>query len=65
MAELVWTTDKPTVPGWYWWRDETHAPSVIRVDDDLLIFLYEEYLTPDELGGEYGGPISEPREATP
>lgn len=20
VAELTWTTDKPTVPGWYWYR---------------------------------------------
>jgi hypothetical protein len=62
MAELVWTNEKPTGPGWYWWRDDMHAACVVRVDDDLLIFLYEEYLTPDELGGEFAGPIAEPRE---
>jgi hypothetical protein len=20
IKELTWTTDKPTVPGWYWWK---------------------------------------------
>lgn len=30
-APLRWTKDKPTVPGWYWWRRPGHNPALAQV----------------------------------
>jgi hypothetical protein len=36
-AAMNWTTEKPTVPGWYWYRGECdgHTEKVLHyIDDD-------------------------------
>lgn len=52
---LVWTSEPPKVPGWYWYR---HKPSrtiaMINIDVDPT-----EY---ESLPGQWAGPIPEPRE---
>ena len=66
---LTWTTEQPTKPGWYWWRDsEASEAQVVRVcvaDDDVL-GLRAETVNWDclvcECDGEWAGPIEEPKE---
>lgn len=73
---LAWTTEPPTVPGWYWWcfaRDIVpHMVYVVwestlrKTDNDHLLVLYpncnEEFLI-SERGGHWAGPIPRPEEA--
>ncbi len=49
---LVWTTDKPTKPGWYWWRASKNGTICIRYADPSS--------TLNE--GQWAGPIAEPEE---
>lgn len=64
-ARLIWTRDKPKVPGWYWYRGLTH-------EDDPLIVLVDEagfFQWPDGgfqevllTKGDWAGPIEPPEE---
>lgn len=63
---LVWSTEKPTVPGAYWWRAGAHVhnPKCMHV---VALSLWNGKLvnsytldTPDE--GEYAGPLHPPQE---
>lgn len=72
-AQPVWSKEKPTVAGWYWWR------SPQRGDEVVYIFmaggknrkkLYVSYLGLGEappllehVSGEWAGPLPLPREA--
>lgn len=52
---LMWTTNKPTQPGWYWWHGRPGVQPEIH------------YLTPQDIDegnppGLWAGPIPEPRE---
>ena len=41
---MIWTTDKPTKPGWYWWRTQGTEASVVRIihtDEGGLIIQFE------------------------
>jgi hypothetical protein len=57
---VKWTSDTPTVEGWYFWRRSD------KYDDSLHYRV--EYIEPDMLGitpwmkkhGEWAGPIPEP-----
>lgn len=52
MAE--WTTEPPTVPGYYWWRQsENFKPVVHEVDSDLEVEMGINYRKADRLGGEW------------
>ena len=32
MRPLIWTTEKPTKSGWYWWRHNSHVePDMLKV----------------------------------
>jgi hypothetical protein len=63
---MNWTTEKPKVPGWYWWREPGHDGD----KDKEIIQLWPdgEVLRPgrghewhiDGLSGEFAGPILEP-----
>ena len=68
MNTLVWTTDKPTVPGWYWWRVSFgRTPTTLFISRDhihendvftagaLVMFLRE-------VPGEWAGPVPLPEE---
>lgn len=66
-----WTSEKPTQPGWYWWRSnkksepfimhlgmtarEIDGPEILCTDN------CEDQETPDDLGGEFLGPLEVPR----
>jgi len=28
---IMWTSEQPTEPGWYWWQDDTSTPKVMEV----------------------------------
>lgn len=58
IEDMDWTTDPPTRPGWYWWRDEFHPPQVQHV----VLYAYADTESPqlfcsfgfvDRMGGEW------------
>jgi hypothetical protein len=67
---MRWTREKPTQPGWWWWRYEAgRKASVMHISEDhihgmnvftvgtLVLFL-------QEVPGEWAGPVPEPEEVT-
>ena len=66
---MTWTPNKPTVPGWYWWRSidppATVIPALVfkRDNDDILRVIFwanvQEYLV-SNIGGEWSGPLEPP-----
>lgn len=73
---LKWTREKPTEPGWYWWRFEknivphmvyvVHESTMRPVQTDRMLILYpnsKKELDVETRGGEWAGPIPEPEEA--
>ena len=67
---MNWTTNKPTVPGWYWYRERhTDRPLILDVQQlpgGKLAFLAnlnrlgEDYVYIEDLNGEWAGPLSPP-----
>lgn len=63
-AKGKWTSARPTVAGWYWWRFSVSTIPIIRCllwDDDVQEFYDDvgtENKTLDELGGEWQGPLT-------
>lgn len=59
---LTWTTEKPTQPGWYWWRNNSHFdPDILKVDvlgDRFVIDTDLDVL--DTPPGEWTGPLEPP-----
>ena len=56
---MEWTAEKPTIPGWYWWRMSPHArESVIQITH--MDMMYNYYPLCRE--GEWAGPVSQPEE---
>ena len=64
---MTWTSKKPTVPGWYWWRAIVYGRLFSRI--------YEVELFDGHLGiravnrvefmeGDWAGPIEPPKEAS-
>jgi hypothetical protein len=64
---MVWTSDKPSKPGWYWWRGaKASAPEVVHYIGDDLVLLNgsKEVKDPGIMFGRKGqwvGPIKPPR----
>lgn len=67
---MIWTHEKPTQPGWYWWRNT--GLSVVGRTQVCKVSIYkgkyramfidgERPLVAD-LAGEWAGPIEEPEE---
>ncbi len=63
---MKWTTEKPTAPGWYWYKGAGY-PTILYVYTETFIgSLFVE--DPDYGGpvqgypGEWAGPIPEPEE---
>ena len=53
----VWTKERPTVPGWYWWKRKFHELSIHQVSKgDYFIWV------PKNDPGEWAGPIQPPQE---
>ena len=65
----AWSRERPTKPGWYWWREEGRQPVIIHVvrcgeiiQQPLLANFASgrrRYLS--DLAGEFQGPL-EPKE---
>jgi hypothetical protein len=61
---MNWTTDKPTKPGWYWWRNlkDGMQPSMTLVDKDKGgLYAGGSYVS--FIGGEWAGPLEPPKES--
>ena len=70
---MTWSTNKPTVEGWYWWRPRNSGMNVPHL---LLIVVingavkYRRWLGDDAwstecmLDGEWSGPLEPPVEGT-
>jgi hypothetical protein len=56
---MTWTTEKPTVPGWYWYREIEGEPEILSIYKDngqLLI----SGIGLQEFPGEWAGPLEPP-----
>jgi hypothetical protein len=56
---MTWTTEKPTVPGWYWYREIEGEPEILAIYKDngqLLI----SGIGLQEFPGEWAGPLKPP-----
>jgi len=66
---LIWTKEKPVKAGWYWFREIGDIVSIVKVREDKGILYtqssvwYAPFMVRDS-GGEWAGPIPEPREAS-
>lgn len=62
---MTWTTEKPTKPGWYWWRRGTWMfIRTVHADDDGQC--WADGYTVEQLcehDGEWAGPIAPPMES--
>ena len=60
-----WTTEKPSGPGWYWWRERYNFEAVpemaevYSLRDKLRVKFHSRklYLFVDKADGEWQGPI--------
>ena len=62
MTEAGWTREKPTVAGFWWWRqhDRVKHPYIVEVDSEMNVWFHgkEEESRVDYLTGEWLGPLS-------
>lgn|SRR3990167_2795849 len=61
-AQPGWTTERPMVAGWYWWKDPQSVPFVMWVGDDMI----ERDQRGEVLAwahSAWAGPLRLPREA--
>ena len=71
---MTWTTNKPTVPGWYWWRRPKFKAVVVEVWEQRMdYFVFESVRDQDDypmaVGSAYDdtewcGPLTPPGERT-
>ena len=60
---LKWTTEPPTVPGWYWVKFET--PRGITAKTITCVYQHDIDNAPDDIDGHmFAGPIPEPKPGT-
>lgn len=57
VSAMTWTTEKPTVPGWYWWRNKTRMDifQVRQIDIDI----WDDV---PHAPAEWAGPLEPPKE---
>ena len=64
-----WTTKRPTVTGWYWFRygKPNHHPMIVKVIENsfglMLMYTNSGGLVSIGEGGEWAGPLAPPLEA--
>jgi len=65
---MTWTTDKPTKPGWYWYRPASdqniEVVEIARPHGDLHIYMlgHPDLCPPyEQVEGEWAGPLEPPR----
>lgn len=60
---MIWTTSRPTKPGWYWWRAHAKADPHLRCITYVLGRLCSDGLPVKRSPGEWSSePIPEPEE---
>ncbi len=67
---VKWSSNKPTKPGWYWWKDRELGPDIIPIVEVSSGLVYDSGLGVEcqipvgEYGykSEWAGPIPEPEE---
>ena len=60
---IAWRKDKPTEPGWYFWRHgkrETVYEVYEAMDNHLWAMLPNNRMAVDAIHGEWAGPIPQP-----
>lgn len=57
---MTWTTAKPTVPGWYWWRVNPGDEEIVEVGEVEVYLSSGDRLKLDTAGGEWAGPLDPP-----
>ena len=58
---LVWSDAKPTVPGWYWWKNEDDNFYIVWYSDDVFNVSGRVHGAKN-ISGQFAGPIPEPEE---
>ena len=53
---MTWTTEKPKVPGWYWWYGGEDT-------EKCICYVEQEDIDRGKLYGQWAGPIEPPKEA--
>jgi hypothetical protein len=67
MNTLKWTSEKPTAPGWYWWREveaSDRFTAVIHWDASDSVFIDGCRYSKETFNGQFAGPIPEPTDAS-
>ena len=65
-AQPVWSKERPTVAGQYWFREPSVAPYVVQIGSDghgIWIWWECKWQPLDDWTGEWAGPLPLPREA--
>jgi hypothetical protein len=57
-GQTAWTTDKPTMPGWYWYRNKPAQEAILVRFDGINYFPMDSNAWLDL--GEWSGPITPP-----
>jgi hypothetical protein len=58
---MTWTTNTPTMPGWYWWRcfavmtGKQTKLEVVYIEEDGYCHIAGDYVS--NLGGQWQGPL--------
>ena len=65
---MTWTNEKPTVAGWYWYRDEYGARVILTIQGPRGLIANDSgssghFLSLDYFPAQFAGPIPKPEEA--
>lgn len=63
---MIWTLDKPTVNGWYWYRKDEHGIHVlmsVRPSEGTIKVVWPSGRVDrvTDLPGEWSGPLDSPK----
>lgn len=58
--DLAWTKEKPTNPGWYWWKHNDEWGKSLIMVISVNADLYSPHGFVSELDGEWAGPLEPP-----
>ena len=53
---MTWTSEKPTQPGWYWWRLEQGKP-------EMIVEVRDPRYLEDLREAEWAGPLEKPKQS--
>jgi len=62
-GEMIWTTEKPTKPGWYWYRKNEQEKSLLKLgvytfsDQMKAIWPSGRSESVISMSGEWSGPV--------